>query len=217
MAALTIVRKSSVVLGLPEKLVNDSRLSVSAKYAFLRVLSQPAGKSVTAADVFSGDNEAYAKAALHELRDNGYIKITGTQVGESISDLKLEILECDDVSQFSSKAELPPHRITCKCGHWWMSDEDPNPDSTKMMAGFDAFWALWPQKYLKAEAKKKWLSKHCYLYLDKILESVKVHCASRSWQSGYIPNVTTWLNQNRWEDNPNERDVKPKMQQRNLC
>ena len=217
MSTMTIVRKSSVVLGLPENLVNDSRLSVSAKYAMLRVLSQPAGKQISVSEIFNG-NEEHAKAALFELRDNGYIKITATLIDEKISDIKLEIVLHDDVSEFSSKTEQPVVRITCpKCKHWWMSDEDADPDSAKLINGFDEFWAVWPRKFGKSEAKKKWLTKHCHLHVAKIVASVKQWSCTRQWQQGYIPHAATWLNQNRWEDDVSQLNVIPKMQQRTLC
>jgi len=68
---------------------------------------------------------------------------------------------------------------------------------------FEIFWTHWPEKKLKLPGKKAW-AKIRYkneLTFDSIIASVKTHIhSSKKWREGYIPNVTTWINQERWED-----------------
>ena len=218
MKSITIVRQSSVVLGLPEQLVSDRRVSMAAKYAMLRLLSHPAGSKFSSlSDMFLGENEDDARACVKQLREFGYISIEATSIGDELSDFKVVINQCDDVLSWSTAIEQPVYRITCKhCGKWWMSNEDQSPGADTLQ-GFDEFWDLWPRKYLKAEAKKKWAAKHCHLHLAKILESVKQHCASRQWREGFIPMVTTWINQNRWEEDISQLNVNLKTKQGRQC
>ena len=38
--------------------------------------------------------------------------------------------------------------------------------------------------------------------LDGMLRAIETQRQSDTWQRGYIPNPATWLNQRRWEDEP---------------
>ena len=64
---------------------------------------------------------------------------------------------------------------------------------------FETFWAAWPKKKGKAEARKAW---------DKVPEDVHMAAlaAVNAQKAGdtqfnrYTPHASTWLNQQRWED-----------------
>ena len=66
---------------------------------------------------------------------------------------------------------------------------------------FDAFWAAYPRKVGKADARKAF--KKAKAPLDTLLAAIDRQKQSDQWQKSggqYIPNPSTWLNQGRWED-----------------
>ena len=70
---------------------------------------------------------------------------------------------------------------------------------------FDAFWMAYPRKTGKGDARNKFakaLTKTTFATIMTALERVK---GSAQWQRDggqYIPHPATWLNQERWDDDP---------------
>jgi hypothetical protein len=69
---------------------------------------------------------------------------------------------------------------------------------------FNEFWAAYPRKQGKGDARKKWhkLKPDAALH-SKILTAIETAKRSRQWQRDngqYIPHPSTWLNQGRWDD-----------------
>lgn len=73
---------------------------------------------------------------------------------------------------------------------------------------FDKFWAAYPKKTAKQDAKKAWAKlKPDEELLNKILTSLERQKKTEQWarDSGqYIPYPATWLNGRRWEDETEE-------------
>ena len=71
---------------------------------------------------------------------------------------------------------------------------------------FAEFWAAYPRKVGKAAALKAWMKVKPSVELHaRILEAVERQKQSTQWQRDggqYIPHPTTWLNQGRWDDEP---------------
>lgn len=69
---------------------------------------------------------------------------------------------------------------------------------------FEIFWNAYPKKVGKKVAKKAWLKlKPTENLLNIMLKAIAICKLSRQWQSDdgrYIPNPSTWLNQERWKD-----------------
>ena len=75
------------------------------------------------------------------------------------------------------------------------SDETPE--------GFDAWWAQWPKKVAKAAALKAYktaLKKTDALTLGRTAAAFIAAEQRKGTAIEYIPNASTWLNQERWED-----------------
>ena len=67
---------------------------------------------------------------------------------------------------------------------------------------FNEFWNAYPRKVNKKEAKQKWF-KAKLPDLPIILKALENQKQTESWQKNegkYIPHPTTWLNQERWND-----------------
>ena len=80
---------------------------------------------------------------------------------------------------------------------------NPNPESESNTRGaaFDAFWAAYPRKVGKGDARKAFGKVR--VELGTLLSAIEAQKASQQWKregGRYIPNPATWLNQCRWED-----------------
>ena len=78
---------------------------------------------------------------------------------------------------------------------------------------FDTFWQEYPKKVAKKEARRVFARIHPDLELTQtMIRAVQAQSESRQWQDPkFIPNPTTWLNQERWNDelNPSPSDTGP--------
>ena len=74
---------------------------------------------------------------------------------------------------------------------------------------FDEFWMLYPRKVAKASARKVWqkLTEEQQLLAAKAISNHCQYWKAKETALDYIPHASTWLNQERWED---ELVVEPK-------
>lgn len=74
----------------------------------------------------------------------------------------------------------------------------------KYLQMFNEFWKLYPKKVDKANARKKWLRLKPNDELFKtIMSALENQITFKKWHEidkQYIPNPTTWINGERWED-----------------
>lgn len=70
--------------------------------------------------------------------------------------------------------------------------------------GFDRFWAAYPKKVSKGQAKRAWSKlKPDADLLDRMLRAIAAAKAAETWRKEggrYIPHPATWLNAEGWED-----------------
>ena len=86
-------------------------------------------------------------------------------------------------------------------------DKEKEKDKDKdinTLVGFDEFWAAYPKKTGKGEARKAWEKiKPRAALLEQMLNAITWQSQSEQWRKDggqYIPMPATWLNQQRWED-----------------
>lgn len=84
-------------------------------------------------------------------------------------------------------------------------DKDEDKDKKKRADAktddFDAFWAVYPRKVGKGDAKKAFAKVKAPVSV--LISAVNTQKQSQQWlkdNGQYIPNPATWLNQGRWED-----------------
>ncbi len=74
----------------------------------------------------------------------------------------------------------------------------------KNIERFEKFWKSYPRKIGKGQARKVWLRlKPNDELTDTLVMAVEAQKKSEQWQKSqgqFIPHPTTWLNQERWED-----------------
>ena len=89
-------------------------------------------------------------------------------------------------------------------GKQYKNNNTSNNNTTCACArGFDRFWAAYPRKVGKGAAERSFERiRPDAALLDGMLRAVETQRQSDTWQRGYIPNPATWLNQRRWEDEP---------------
>jgi hypothetical protein len=68
---------------------------------------------------------------------------------------------------------------------------------------FGRFWSAYPRKTGRGAAERWWdRHKPDDALLALILQAVEAHRTCETWQRGFVPHPTTWLNQRRWQDEP---------------
>lgn len=81
----------------------------------------------------------------------------------------------------------------------------PNPPEGEP-EGFAEFWKAYPRKTGKGNARKAWKKiRPSQTLQKKIMAAVDQQRRSQQWtrdDGKYIPHPTTWLNQERWDDEP---------------
>ena len=65
---------------------------------------------------------------------------------------------------------------------------------------FDDFWKAYPKKVGKDKAIAAWGKKKPPLI--EVLEALQWQVICDQWKSGYIPNPATYINDGRWQDEP---------------
>jgi hypothetical protein len=84
---------------------------------------------------------------------------------------------------------------------------DTDTDTTNNRSNADAsdrfndFWKAYPKKRKKADARKKWKAKNLDSIADRIIADVQERLSrDKRWRDGYVPDPTTYINGERWED-----------------
>jgi len=96
-------------------------------------------------------------------------------------------------SNSGASPELVPPYIKSK------SNNKP-PKSPTGESAFEKFWCKYPKKAARKLAQSIWRRQKLDARIDEILSGLEVHITSEQWQKGYVPNPTTFLNQERWLD-----------------
>ncbi|MDD5485959.1 MAG: hypothetical protein PHW65_00130 [Dehalococcoidales bacterium] len=68
---------------------------------------------------------------------------------------------------------------------------------------FEEFWQLYPRKVGKGSARRAFHTHKCKDIMEKIKKSIDIQKHSDQWQKDggqFIPHPTTWINQERWND-----------------
>ena len=69
---------------------------------------------------------------------------------------------------------------------------------------FERFWAVWPRRVAKADARKAWRQvSHLLPPIEQVLAAVEAQRRTDQWMRGegrFIPYPATWLRGERWDD-----------------
>ncbi len=84
-----------------------------------------------------------------------------------------------------------------------LSAPSPEPDDPpkKSKSRFDEFWAEYPKKINPKKSLEIWKRKRLDERADELIEDVRHRKKNhKRWLEGFIPDPTTYLNQERWQD-----------------
>lgn len=76
----------------------------------------------------------------------------------------------------------------------------PSKPLSEYSDDFLKFWSAYPSKTGKGAAFKSW--KKIKPPIEKVILAIEWQKKSHKWREGYIPNPQTYINQRRWEDEP---------------
>lgn len=81
-------------------------------------------------------------------------------------------------------------------------DTDTSKDNTGRQAGrFPDFWKAYPKKVKRKTSEEIWKLKNLDPMADKLLEDIKIRLdEDLRWKKGFVPDPTTYLRQERWND-----------------
>jgi Helix-turn-helix domain len=77
---------------------------------------------------------------------------------------------------------------------------------------FDVFWKVYPRKVGKKKALEAWRKikpSVSQVLLDQMLSTLSWQSLTDQWQKGVIPHPTTWLHDERWNDEPDKTPPSP--------
>ena len=118
--------------------------------------------------------------------------------------------EAAETADFPEKESTPEPLKEKESGKGAVPPEGPRSakaDKDRAEALFDRFWAAYPRKENKKNACRAFLRlRPNEALLNRMLSALWQQRASPQWlEAGgkYIPQASTWLNGERWEDQPN--------------
>ncbi|MGD4429320.1 hypothetical protein QT726_22310 [Xanthomonas citri pv. citri] len=166
-------------------------LSITARAR--RVAARRPGESRSTGNVQVTVNLLQIRKELEKEKDLE-AKATGQQAGHDAEPR-------DELPQDIAKPDAPAP-----------VDEAPAAETPKRITStgkkqtaehFPRFWAAYPVKKGKADALKKWKSKGCDAMADQIIAHVRrMEREDDDWLRGFIPHGSTYINGERWEDEP---------------
>lgn len=191
---------------IPATVRYDSRLKANEKllYAELTALAKRDGfawpSNQYLSDLYQVSKETVSRW-LSELQDYGYIKICIDK--EAGNQRRIIVFENQEVLRKNARGIDKNIKVPI--------DENVKHNNTSInnkkeqdQSLFHAFWSAYPKKVGKAYAEKVFgkINPDTGL-LETMLKAIDKAKQCTQWQEDggkYIPNPSTWLNQERWED-----------------
>lgn len=80
-------------------------------------------------------------------------------------------------------------------------DKSKDKEHVPQAARFPEFWSVYPIKRGKKTARAKWAAKKLDGIADRLIADVRNRIArDKQWRGGFIPHASTYLTQERWDD-----------------
>jgi hypothetical protein len=183
--------------------LNDKNLSAKAKGLYAYLYSKPDGWDFAIDRIkkdFS-DGRLSINNGLQELEQNGYLYRQRKETGRVVYLLKNQMSKID-IGEQEPNVENRKVRKPQSAKTDTISNKEiiviKNYSNKDIL--FDQFWSIYPVKKVKKTAEQKW-SKLNDKDKKAILEDIPKRIESDdSWIRGFIPHPTTYLNQERWND-----------------
>lgn len=156
--------------------------------------------------------ERQAQRAVNYLINNGYVKILHNKFGGAPGSTRHYQI---NISTFTGVAIDPPKYatgvvnglggchstpLTGVAGDTQTVIEPSLEPLKKFEIDFNRFWTCYPKKVGKKKAFEKWVK--IKPSIETIIEALYWQIKSEGWQNGFIPNPSTYLEEERWNDEP---------------
>ena len=194
----------------PNDLLNNPDISLKAKGLFAYIQSKPDDWSFSVERIANQvkDGIASVRTAIKELENAGYLERIPAKKEDGTWDGYDYILYPTPTSnkplfeQPSAENLLAENIATISKKD--ISKQDIVNKNKDIYTLFDEFWKEYPRKTAKKKAKERFVkifSGKNPPELKTLLEALENHKRSKQWsQDKIIPHASTWLNQERWED-----------------
>lgn len=143
------------------------------------------------------------RASVHDLSGNEY-RVNG----EGTIDWRRPVLvSAGEVSSVASEAdsklsgdrEVRNENREKDTVHALTATGEPRLKLETKEAGFSMFWASWPRRQAKSQARRAWMKISISEYAA-VKIGLERYLTSEQWTRGVIPHAASWLNQSRWQD-----------------
>ncbi len=198
----------------------------SQSNGYRRLLGIAQGRAMEVFGIFcklleiAGDSGAGQRGVLRVERDGSPANIDDLAFLLSVSKSKVEYavkVLCDKRLCWLANSESSnPAGILGSPGQYNTIQDNSNQVKVKAkqsksmdLEGFGGFWAEYPKKKSKQDARVAWKKIGPELK-EVILEAVRKHKQTHDWvkENGqFVPNAATWLNGRRWEDEILDTDL----------
>lgn len=216
---------------LPASVRYDRRLKPAEKifYAEITSLAEKTGYCYASNAYFCplyDTTERTVQRWVKHLQELGYVAVTNVRDGAAMqrrisplsdsgheeapeTEADKNVGERHPVSAGDKNVAYPPTKMSptprqkCHPEQYKNNNTSNNNTTRACTRGFDRFWAAYPRKVGKGAAERSFERiRPDAALLDGMLRAIETQRQSDTWQRGYIPNPATWLNQRRWEDEP---------------
>ncbi len=185
----------------PNILLNNKRISLKAKGLFTFLQSKPNEWAFSIGRIAgqTDDGKSAIRSAIKELEEFGYLQRMSIKNEDGRWNGYDYMLSEKPLSE-KRTSENPMSENLYTLSKKENSKKDISKKDIEYGGDFNKFWEEYPKKEAKKKAQDIWKRKKLNSRLDEILNFIRKAKQTDRWKSGYILNPTTFLNQERWED-----------------
>ena len=199
--------------------LRDERLSYRARGLLAALLSRPDNWTIKAELLAQQGKEGRdaVRSALKELRDTGYLQLEKirnedgkfTTIQVIYDNPHTKHLVAPETGNQASENQAPDFQASIEVT---TRSNDKKLSSSSVDDGFDLFWDNYPRKVGKGAARKAWKTALKKADQQNIIGATILYRITCPKDPQYIAHPATWLNAERWADepmNPTEPEPNP--------
>lgn len=196
--------------------LRDSRLSYRARGLLASILSRPDNWTIRSEQLAreGGEGRDAIRTALNELKDHGYLEsvqyqdpVTGRFSTEQVV-YDRPLVRDPEPENPSPGPENPASDNQASVFQALLEEQKRTTEKEELNIfiteqHFDEFWASYPRKVGKGQARTAFLKALKKAHVEDILAGCKQYAEQRAGQDpAYTAHPATWLNGERWTDEP---------------
>ena len=209
---------------IPNAWLRDGRVSLEARGLLAQIMSHRPGWNLSINSIAHQNNVGRDKVRriLDELIEAGYLERSESQAHNDKGHLAgYDYITCDPSALAQDPHKAEPHKVepTKAIGppkktnlkEHYKKQEDNRERKPKVMRaeigshsldGFETWWTAYPLKKGKGEARAAYVKACKKVSGERLQEAVEDFRDDPNKGDTYLPNPATWLNQERWDDDP---------------